>query len=66
MLGRSDDSEVFEPVVKFVFVDVVDLPSVRNGTVELFPDDNVEESHPSTEVTAEVAFTGDVTTVGSL
>lgn len=50
VLDGGDEDEVPDPVVRLVFVDVVDLEAVRDLPVVPFPLPAVEESKPSASV----------------
>jgi hypothetical protein len=52
VVGRGSEFKVLDAVVLLVFVEVVDLVSVWDGTVILLPDNDVLHSHSSAEVAA--------------
>src|SRR5574343_182813 len=61
----GDESEVFQPVVSRVLVDVMELPSGRDGCVCKRPHNNGLQPQPPAECSAQVSSGGDVTPIGA-
>ena len=66
MFGWCDESEVSEPVVLFVSVDVMKVVSFRDGSVLSFPEVDMLEDEMSVDCFPEIPGLGDGPSIWSL